>query len=330
MSKRREPGIRMVASMPWSFGLVIGIVGFWGIRYGIGWYLSGRDNPVLASMGKQFSNGGLAPLAWVFMLACWGAALVSYLKQGQRRRLLDEQTGMESLRAIDWRSFEMLVGEAFRRQGYSVKETGLGGPDGGIDIVLTKDGKTILVQCKQWRNRQVNVKVVREMYGLLAHHGAAAVKIVSTGSYTPDAERFAQGKPIELIRGEELLAMVRAVQAAGRPSPADSRTRPDRTQHDRRTQSGRIQPEQARPSTAPAAAVASTPVPRPAPTLAQASASDPASAPASASASTVVAPTETPLCPQCGQVMIRRFNRATKQAFWGCTAYPQCRGTRTG
>jgi restriction system protein len=27
------------------------------------------------------------------------------------------------------------------------------------------------------------------------------VKIVCIGSYTPDAERFAQGKPIELIGG---------------------------------------------------------------------------------------------------------------------------------
>ncbi len=68
------------------------------------------------------------------------------------------------------------------------------------------------MQCKQWQNWQVGVKVVREMYGLLMHHQAAAVKIVALGDYTPDAHRFAQGKPIELIHGGELIATVRSLQ----------------------------------------------------------------------------------------------------------------------
>lgn len=107
----------------------------------------------------------------------------------------------------------MLVGEAFRRQGYRIEETGLGGADGGIDLRLSKNGKSTLVQCKQWRSQRVDVKTVREMYGLLAHHGADAVKIVAVGDFTPDAQRFAQGKPIDLIHGEALLAMIRDAQA---------------------------------------------------------------------------------------------------------------------
>ena len=111
-----------------------------------------------------------------------------------------------------------VVGEAFRRQGYRIEETGLGGADGGIDLRLSKNGKITLVQCKQWRSQRVDVKVVREMYGLLAHHGANAVKIVAVGDFTPDARRFAQGKPIELIHGEALLAMIRGVQNTPPPS----------------------------------------------------------------------------------------------------------------
>lgn len=113
----------------------------------------------------------------------------------------------------------MLVGEAFRRQDYRIEETGLGGADGGIDLRLSKNGKSTLVQCKQWRSQRVDVKVVREMYGLLAHHGGSAVKIVSVGDYTNDARRFAQGKPIELVTGDALLALVRDVQTAQAPKP---------------------------------------------------------------------------------------------------------------
>jgi restriction system protein len=106
----------------------------------------------------------------------------------------------------------MLVGEAFRRQGYAVRETGLGGADGGIDLILNKNGKATLVQCKQWKNQRVDVKVVREMLGLLIDQGASAVKIVAIGDYTEEAKRFVIGKPIELINGDVLLSMVREVQ----------------------------------------------------------------------------------------------------------------------
>ena len=121
--------------------------------------------------------------------------------------------GLASIAALGWRDFERLVGEAFRRQGYTVEESGLGGADGGIDLILRKDGQRTLVQCKQWRRRKVPVNVVREMYGLLAHHDAHAVQIATVGGFTADAARFAQGKPITLIDGETLLAMLRAVQA---------------------------------------------------------------------------------------------------------------------
>jgi restriction system protein len=47
------------------------------------------------------------------------------------------------------------------------------------------------------------------MYGLLVHHHADAVKIIAVGHYTDDAQRFADGKPIELICGNALLAMLR-------------------------------------------------------------------------------------------------------------------------
>lgn len=170
----------------------------------------------------QQSSGMFAPLAWTLLGVCWLAALFSYLRTRSRRRFLETRTSLESLAAGGWRQFELLVGDAFRRQGYSVEETGLGGADGGIDLILRKHNRRTLVQCKQWKRQQVGVSVVREMFGLLAHHQAHAVKIVCIGTYTKDAERFAQGKPIELIGGEQLLDMIGAVQqqATTQPTPA--------------------------------------------------------------------------------------------------------------
>ena len=75
------------------------------------------------------------------------------------------------------------------------------------------------MQCKQWKRQQVGVAVVREMYGLLAHHRADAVKIISIGTFTPEAEAFIAGKPIELIPGAALLRMIHAVQRTADASP---------------------------------------------------------------------------------------------------------------
>jgi ssDNA-binding Zn-finger/Zn-ribbon topoisomerase 1 len=33
-------------------------------------------------------------------------------------------------------------------------------------------------------------------------------------------------------------------------------------------------------------------------------------------------------CPDCGGPMVSRSNRQTGQRFWGCKAYPDCKGTR--
>jgi len=213
MARRKESGIDVVASMPWPVGIVLGLMGYIAIRYGVGWYFGAMNNPYWSGLRTLEASGIYAPLDWIVLIGCWIAALASFMGRGRRRRLLDAQSGANSLRGMDWREFEMLTGEAFRRQGYDIVENGLGGADGGIDLILRKDGKTFLVQCKQWRHKCVDVKVVREMFGVLVHEGADAMKIVALGDYTPDARRFAQGKPIELIDGSQLLATVRSVQS---------------------------------------------------------------------------------------------------------------------
>jgi len=221
MGRGRSSTLDDLAGLPWPVPLVLGVAAYAGIRHGLPAWLSGRDGPLANGLAQQ--PDAFAPFAWLALAACTFAALLSFLRARQRRRLLDSRTGLDSIAALGWRDFERLVGEAFRRQRYRVEETGLGGADGGIDLILSRGGRRTLVQCKQWRRRQVPVNVVREMYGLLAHHGAHAVRIAALGGFTRDAARFAAGKPIELIDGPALLALIRSVQTGqGETQPAAS------------------------------------------------------------------------------------------------------------
>lgn len=213
MRRRKQSGLDHLASMPWPVGFMLGIVAYLAIRHGIGLYFSSAGGALLNGVGAHASGGVFAPLAWMALGICWIGAAVSFFKGRHRKQLLVTRNGLASIAALGWREFEMLVGEAFRRQGYAVEETGLGGADGGIDLILRKDGRTELVQCKQWHSRLVTPAVVREMWGLVDHHRADGVKIVGLGDFTRAAAAFAQGKAIELINGERLIAMVREGQA---------------------------------------------------------------------------------------------------------------------
>jgi len=200
-----------LASAPWPVGIAAGVLGFGLVLYGIPAFLGARS-PVFAQV---FAGGPLLTLlACAVLLICWMAALASFTGARRRRNLLDTRTSLQSIAEVDWRDFERLVGEAFRRKGYRVEENGLGGADGGIDLVLAREGRRVLVQCKQWHRDKVPVNVVREMYGLLAHHRADEVVVATLGGFTRDAEQFAHGKPIRLLDGSSLLRMIREVQSA--------------------------------------------------------------------------------------------------------------------
>ncbi len=193
---------------PWWVGPVIALGAVLSLRFILPPLIALAGEPI----GTIFSSvcRQVAPLGGVAVLVIWGIAEV---KKFSRRRLLDTRSDLESLRALTWQQFEQLVGESLRRRGYVVQETGGGGADGGVDLRLHREGKTTLVQCKQWRSWKLGVKVVREMFGVMASEAATAGIIVTVGQFTRDAKQFANGKPLELIDGPALLELVKDVQA---------------------------------------------------------------------------------------------------------------------
>jgi restriction system protein len=117
---------------------------------------------------------------------------------------------LDKLKGISWREFETLVSEIYKKLGYQTFETP-DGADGGIDIILLKDNEKIVVQCKHWKNQKIGVKTVRELFGVMISENADKAIIICSGSYTSDAYSFVTDKPIQLIEGQTLLAMINTV-----------------------------------------------------------------------------------------------------------------------
>jgi restriction system protein len=83
-----------------------------------------------------------------------------------------------------------------------------GGADGWVDLVLERNGEKTYVQCKHWQQRRVDVRPIRELYGVMTAGRAQRGALVITGSFTAAARLEAQGKPISLVDGNDLLSLL--------------------------------------------------------------------------------------------------------------------------
>lgn len=265
--------IAIAASFPWWVGILLALVTYlflhhYAVAVVAPSLLPGQMGAnVVHQVGKSLAMFGqyLVPLAFLI-----GAGISAY-RRHKRTALITgvkKASSVDALNAMSWQEFEMLVGEAFRCKGYSVVETG-GSADGGVDLVLKKDGEKFLVQCKQWKAFKVGVTTIRELYGVMAAGGAAGGFVVTSGVFTQEAKAFAEGRNIGLVDDAKLMTMIKQVQQQSRSGPV--RTQP------------------------------------------------------SVQSSTVA--TFNPCCPKCGSAMVKRIAKQDGNAFWGCSTFPECRGT---
>ncbi len=115
---------------------------------------------------------------------------------------------LQQLRSIDWFQFEMLVGLLYRKQGYTVTRRGGARPDGGIDLVVEKDGQRSAIQCKQWKTWNVGVKAVREFLGALTDAGIQKGIFITLCGYTGEAKQLAEKHGIEILNEDRLARLL--------------------------------------------------------------------------------------------------------------------------
>ncbi|BDV36718.1 restriction endonuclease [Methylocystis iwaonis] len=125
---------------------------------------------------------------------------------------MEEET---NLAAMPWEDFEQLVRQLFEwefgRNGVEVKVT-RASRDRGVDAIMydpdpLRGGKFVL-QAKRY-TRTVDVAAVRDLYGTVVNEGANRGILVATSSYGPDSYEFAKNKPISLVDGPNLIAMLK-------------------------------------------------------------------------------------------------------------------------
>lgn len=106
--------------------------------------------------------------------------------------------------------FESLITNLFTRMGLEARMT-QASRDGGVDCVAYDPrpifGGKVVIQAKRYKNT-VGVSAVRDLFGTMQNEGASKGILVTTSGYGKAAFEFAEGKPIELLSGANLLYLL--------------------------------------------------------------------------------------------------------------------------
>jgi hypothetical protein len=108
------------------------------------------------------------------------------------------------------KDFETLIARLLVSMGLDVQVTKQTG-DGGVDLLARSSepitGGLFVVQCKRYSGT-VGEPVLRDLYGVMHHHRASKGILITTSNFTRQAREFAEGKPIDLVDGNSLRALL--------------------------------------------------------------------------------------------------------------------------
>ncbi len=120
---------------------------------------------------------------------------------------------LEILQSLEWKSFEAPTEAFLNETGPDAGCTPLGA-DGDVDIDIysrTEPNRiSAIAQCKAW-SHPVDVKHVRELYGVMSAKDVNKGYFITSSSFTGDALTFGEADGISLIGGKKLLQIISAL-----------------------------------------------------------------------------------------------------------------------
>lgn len=120
---------------------------------------------------------------------------------------LDQRPNLMELSPTE---FESLITNLFEKMGLETRQT-QASRDGGVDCVAFDPrpifGGKVVIQAKRYKNT-VGVSAVRDLFGTMQNEGASKGILVTTSGYGKASFDFANGKPLELLAGSNLLYLL--------------------------------------------------------------------------------------------------------------------------
>ncbi len=120
--------------------------------------------------------------------------------------LVDNRVAYDSINSLSGIDFEKVCKRLLENMGFEVETTKASG-DGGIDLIAHNYQPMVsgryIIQCKRYTG-SVGEPIIRDLYGVITSERANKGILITSGTFTKQAQTFAEDKPIELIDGIKL------------------------------------------------------------------------------------------------------------------------------
>ena len=166
---------------------------------------------VVVACGIAEASGevaGIFLLAGIIYFCYWWHKKLSY---ADTRLNADMWQQRQWWWTLDGWQFEQEVAKVFRMYGYKATVT-KGSGDGGVDIILKKDGYTAIVQCKHY-NYPLSPEPCRALCGCKDDFGADEVIMVASSGLTEMSAKYVQNKPnYKVLNLDDIIIMSQQAQ----------------------------------------------------------------------------------------------------------------------
>ena len=127
--------------------------------------------------------------------------LVNYAKEAHQKQ--QDRQRRQWWIELDPFVFEEEIADWYKMKGYKVILTPKSG-DGGVDVILQKNGETIFVQCKHYA-AQVPIGVLRELFGVMRSRQVQKGVLACLYGVSSEGYSFAQKNGISIITLNDLV-----------------------------------------------------------------------------------------------------------------------------
>ncbi|SEO53431.1 Restriction endonuclease [Luteibacter sp. UNC138MFCol5.1] len=156
--------------------------------------------------------------------------------------------GTDALARMSWHTFEHLLAEYYREQGWRVeydsRPKSLKALGASLDLRMRRGNEVTILQCRQWDATEVQVQDVNELLATMLNEGASGGILVTRGTFSGDARTVQLRQPrLQLIDGDVLRVMLKLdgpatgvtshVAASERPARKEKPARAPAPRHDR-------------------------------------------------------------------------------------------------
>ncbi|WP_051353061.1 restriction endonuclease [Thalassobacillus devorans] len=106
-------------------------------------------------------------------------AFLLYRKANETEKL--KKSGIETIDKMDGLQFEEYLGVLFKNHGFKTEVTRSSG-DYGVDLILRKESKKIVVQAKRY-SKNVGIKAIQEVHSSKNHYKADEAWVVTNSDF---------------------------------------------------------------------------------------------------------------------------------------------------